>query len=240
MITLKQWNGQNITPADDAALYAHFDARSGKIYGCEVTHLGSNQIRIAAGRGMICGRQFVIEDTTVLATLADTGTMSGRLLVQVDIGNTEQPIQIITQAAATLPELTQEDLNAGGTVYQLPLATYTVDNVAVSNLVASDVLLPPVHPDGKLIQRKQVNVANYTLSWRSAVGGLQYASVATMEELGLTGKTILGVYLGSWGGLNEATLPSIYATDAYIGLINTTRTWTCTSFIINIIYTDAV
>lgn len=240
MITLKQWNGQNITPADDAALYAHFDARSGTISGCEVTHLGSNQIRVAAGRGMICGRQFVTEDTTVLATLADTGTMSGRLLVQVDIGNTEQPIQLITQAAATLPELTQEDLNAGGTVYQLPLATYTVDNVAVSELVASDVLLPPVHPDGKLIQRMTVNAATATLSWRSAVGGLRYTTVATLAELGLTGKTVLGAYLGSWGGFSEATLPSIYITDTYVGLINTTSTWTATSFYINIIYTDAV
>lgn len=239
MITLKQWDGQNITPADDAAIYAHFDARSGTISGCEVTHLGSNQIRVAAGRGMVCGRQFVTEDTTVLATLADTGTLQGRLIVQVDIGNTEQPIQLITQAAATLPELTQEDLNAGGTVYQLPLATYTVSNVAVSDLVAADVLLSPVHPNGKLIKRMKVNAADYTLSWRSSTSGLAYTTVATLAELGLSDKLILGAYLGSWTGFNEKSMPSIYVTDSDVGLTNTTKTWTCTSFIINITYTDA-
>ena len=145
MITLKQWAGVNVTPADDAALYAHFDARSGIISGCEVTHLGANQLHIAAGRGMICGRQFAVEAETVLVTLSSSGSVSGRLLVQLNLANAENPITFISQAASSLPDLVQEDLNAGGTIYQLVLATYTADSTLVSNVAAANNIIYPIY-----------------------------------------------------------------------------------------------
>lgn len=136
MITLKQYDGSLVAPADDAALYAHLDSRAGVIAGCEIAHLGANQISIAAGYGLICGRVFEIEAETILAELAASGTQSGRLLVQINLANASAPISFVTQAAASLPELVQEDLNAGGTTYQLVLATYTVTTTAISNLAA--------------------------------------------------------------------------------------------------------
>lgn len=136
MITLKQYDGSLVAPADDAALYAHLDSRAGVIAGCEIAHLGANQISIAAGYGLICGRVFEIEAETILAELAASGTQSGRLLVQINLANASAPISFVTQAATSLPELVQEDLNAGGTTYQLVLATYTVTTTAISNLAA--------------------------------------------------------------------------------------------------------
>ena len=156
MINLIQWNGVNVTPADDAALYAHFDPRSGIISGCQVTFLSANQLNITSGRGYICGRQFIVQQEVILATLATSGTMQGRLLVQVDLSNTETPIEFVTQAAATLPDLQQDDLNDGGTVYQLPLATYTVDNITLSNFTALNQtlgsLLDAIYPIGSIYQ----------------------------------------------------------------------------------------
>lgn len=140
MIILKQFNGANVTPADDAALYAHFDRRCGVFAGCEIAHLGANQISISSGRGMVCGRTFAVEAETILATLATSGTQNGRLLVHVDIGNAEAPISFVTQAAATLPDLVQEDLNDGGTVYQLVLATYTVNSTTISDLSVAPLI----------------------------------------------------------------------------------------------------
>lgn len=150
MVTLKQFDGANVTPADDAALYAHFDARSGIISGCEIAHLGANQISIGSGRGLICGRSFVVEAETILATLTTSGTQQGRLLLEVDLSNPTAPIAFITQAAASLPELVQEDINNGGTVFQMQLATYTVSSTAISGLRASDALLPMIKADGSL------------------------------------------------------------------------------------------
>ena len=143
MITLIQWNGSNVTPADDAALYAHFDGRSGIISGCVPSSLGSNQIAVSSGRGYICGRQFTVQQETILAQVSSSGEeMQGRLLVQIDLANSEQPITFLTQAAASLPDLVQDDLNNGGTVYQLPLATYTIDSVAISGFTVVDQQRP--------------------------------------------------------------------------------------------------
>ena len=56
------------------------------------------------------------------------------MILQIDITNTTNPITFVTQAAATLPALQQEDINGNGTIFQLPIATYDVNEVAISNL----------------------------------------------------------------------------------------------------------
>lgn len=134
MIDIKQFAGRRISAKDDALLYDFLVANSGIFEGCTVTHLGSNQLQVSSGRGIIKGRIFTIESETISATLATSGALSGRLLVRVDISNTTTPIEFVTQAAATLPNLTQEDINRDGSVYELPLATYSVDMAQISNL----------------------------------------------------------------------------------------------------------
>ena len=70
--------------------------------------------------------------------MAETSTgesKKGRLLIQIDLSAAEQPIKFITQVADVLPALTQEDINAGGAIYELPLAEYSVNEISVSDLV---------------------------------------------------------------------------------------------------------
>lgn len=144
MITLKQFTGQNITPTDDATLYELFSSgQAGIIYGCNVTSLGANQLQVSAGRGMILGRSFVVEQEIVLANLAPSGNMKGRLSIKIDLGNAETPISFETQVGSVLPGPTQEQLNRGGSVYEMPLAEYDVDAIQVSNLqnVASTLIM---------------------------------------------------------------------------------------------------
>ena len=50
------------------------------------------------------------------------------------MANTEAPIAFVTQAQDPLPALVQEDINASGTVYQLPIATFTAQPTMVSDL----------------------------------------------------------------------------------------------------------
>lgn len=134
MISLLQFNGSIVTPTDDAVLYNHMLGDSGIIEGVTVTSQGGNVLSVTDGRGVILGRQFVVEAQTVTASLPTSGTANGRLLIQIDMSDTTEPISFITQAAATLPDLVQEDINGSGTVYQFPLATYTCSTTAVSDL----------------------------------------------------------------------------------------------------------
>lgn len=145
MITLKQFTGQNITPTDDATLYELFSSsQAGIIYGCNVTSLGANQLQVSAGRGLILGRSFVVEQETILADLAPSGNMKGRLSIKIDLGNAETPISFETQVGSVLPSPTQEQLNRGGSIYEMPLATYNADAVQITDLqnVAPPLIMP--------------------------------------------------------------------------------------------------
>ena len=183
MIILKQFDGANVTPADDAALYAHFDARSGIISGVEIAHLGANQISVGSGRGIVCGRTFVVEAETVLATLSASGTQNGRLLLQIDLGNADAPASFITQAASVLPDLVQEDLNEGGTLYQLVLATYTVNTTTISGLSAVAPLASIFGANGAVPIAAGGTGAVTAIAARKNIGAKVYFSLA---EIGIT------------------------------------------------------
>lgn len=124
-VEMKQKAGANVTPKDDALLYDFLIADSGVVEGCVASAIGGTQMKITSGRGVILGRVFVIEAETIQATLpATTETQNGRLLVRIN--GTTQEIALVTQAAASLPALQKEDINRGGTLYELELATYRI------------------------------------------------------------------------------------------------------------------
>lgn len=135
MITLKQFDGSVVTPKDDAKLYNLLINKNGIIEGCAVTHIGGNSIKVAGGRGIICGRIFVIEEETILATLSAIGSKLGRLIVKIDVSNASTPISFVTQCEAVLPALVQETINDNGNIFEFELATYNVGETAISNLV---------------------------------------------------------------------------------------------------------
>lgn len=184
MIQLKQFNGSRITPTDDAILYDFFNReQSGLLEGCQVTHLGSNQLHIGAGRGIIRGRAFVVEEETILAQLSSGGEIAGRLLIQVDVDNTESPISFITQAEESLPALTQEDINHDGAVFQLPLATYQVTEILISGLknVAEYLLGPVSQPEFNGVVHTFPAAASLT-----PAGALELSGDLPAEKDGLT------------------------------------------------------
>lgn len=136
-VVLKQYHGQEVTPEDDGKLYDFFAlGETCIVTGCGVTSLGANQLRVDDGWGLIKGRQFIVNAQTINATLAASGTVNGRMILEVDLGATP-PIAFKTQIAP-LSELTQEDINAGGAVYQMEMATYNVSTASVSDLTVTD------------------------------------------------------------------------------------------------------
>lgn len=151
-VILKQFDGGAIAPRDDAILYNSIITRNGILDGCTITHLGANQIKITAGRGIIKGRMFEIEEMTVNCQLASEGTQKGRMYLRMELSNMENPAQIKTVAADTLPELVQEeDCNYTNGIYELELCTYDVTDTLLSNLETTYEVIDTVFPVAKTL-----------------------------------------------------------------------------------------
>lgn len=135
-ITLKQFDDSIVTPKDDALLYDFMNGANGIALGCSVSFVSANQLQIAAGWGLIKGRMFAVSEQTIHATVSDSGTKRGRLIIKVDTGNITTPISFVTQMASVLPDLTQEDINSGGVIFELPLAEYDISEIEISNLIS--------------------------------------------------------------------------------------------------------
>lgn len=151
-VILKQFDGGAIAPRDDAILYNSIITRNGILNGCTITHLGANQIKITAGRGIIKGRMFEVEEMTVNCQLASAGTQKGRMYLRMELSNMENPAQIKTVAADTLPELVQEeDCNYTNGIYELELCTYDVTDTLLSNLKTTYEVIDTVFPVAKTL-----------------------------------------------------------------------------------------
>lgn len=146
MITVYQNNGTTVTPLADARLYQLLSGSAvGVVLGCEVTSLGANQLRVGAGWILILGRCIEVTEETILATTSTSGAVNGRLLLHLDVSNTETPATWVTQAQTPLPDLVQEDINGSGTIFEMPLATYQVDQLQLTDLqTVSPLALGPV------------------------------------------------------------------------------------------------
>lgn len=192
-VEMKQKAGANVTPKDDALLYDFLIADSGVVEGCVASAIGGTQMKITSGRGVILGRVFVIEAETIQATLpATTETQNGRLLVRIN--GTAQEIALVTQAAASLPALQKEDINRGGTLYELELATYKISKTVITDLQVTAHTIAP-HPKNTLLHvTKALQDA-----WNEAVqdvkallNGSKKAHIAASAEAapwdGVTGK----------------------------------------------------
>lgn len=134
-LILKQFNSSVVKPKDDAVLYRHFEARDCVLQGCVITPLGLNNVQVGGGRLLVCGREIEIEQETIQVALSETEEL-GRLKIVIDTTNEETPVVFESETATgSLPALTQEDINASGTTYEVALATYDVGSTAISNLV---------------------------------------------------------------------------------------------------------
>lgn len=141
-LNLVQWDGSTVTPKLDAIMYD--DASYGIIKGCSITHQGTNLLKIAAGYIKIAGRLIEVTEETISCQVSSSGTVNGQLWLRLDLGSVT-PVQFMSEAAAILTPLTQEDdCNFTNGVYELQLATYNVDETVISNLEETAEVLPPI------------------------------------------------------------------------------------------------
>lgn len=121
-----------VTPVVDRRLYEFLLLNTvGVANGVAVTNSGTNLI-VSSGWGVIKGCVFGVTAETISASKPASGSANGRLLIELDATN--GTIQFKTQQGATLPALTQEDINGSGSVYQMELATYTISATEITGL----------------------------------------------------------------------------------------------------------
>lgn len=134
-VTLYQSDGTLVPPVADARLYEMLSGGAvGIVQGCEITSLGGNQLQITSGWGVCLGRVFSVEQEVISASTSPSGEVDGRLIIAIDVSSGGTPIAFVTQAETPLPALVQEDINQDGTIYQIPMATYNINELAVSDL----------------------------------------------------------------------------------------------------------
>lgn len=135
-INLVTFAAKTVTPQDDALIYETALQESGMIYGGAITIKSANVLHVAAGHGALCGRKFTIEETDVAVGLTPSGSLLGRIYIHMDLSDTGEPISFQTETANSLtPVIQQSDVNINNGVYEINLATFTVDTSTISNLV---------------------------------------------------------------------------------------------------------
>ena len=138
-IVLKTYRGGSVTPLDDAIIQQTVIATNGIFKGCNITYARGNVLHVSQGFGMIKGRFFEVYDCEVGVILnSGSGTLQGRLYIHMDLSNADEPIQLLTETASVLTDLTgDEDVNYNNTAYDLELATFGVTRTGITNLDAT-------------------------------------------------------------------------------------------------------
>ena len=136
-VELMTFSGKPLTPKDHAIMREKNQV-DGVLYGCELTHLGSNQVQISAGSISVRGRQVNVLQETILCELASSGTMDGRIYLKIDLADATTPAALLTVAATTLPDLVQDDdFNTTNGVWEMELGLYTASTTLISDLTTT-------------------------------------------------------------------------------------------------------
>lgn len=133
---------QMITSANFAHfMYTFLSRTNGVTKGCEVSH-ADGTVYIQSGYFMDFGRMVQIIGTEEVASPdVMSGQLYCRVVFEIDLTKTNTVdsfnqgyFKVLTGAGA-YPELTQEDLDGGGTLYQMPWCRYIKDMTGIIDFV---------------------------------------------------------------------------------------------------------
>ena len=132
---------QKVTPANDAVIRrAIFD--DGILTGCDLSYSGST-LTMTAGQLMICGRQIIHPSSQNWAVTEATSGYA-RLVLTIDVTRTstkdtfDQVVDEIQYATAAngFTDLTQSDINAAGTRYQVAVCVVSLGPGGITGIVS--------------------------------------------------------------------------------------------------------
>jgi len=133
---------QVVSSNDDAHIYKILlGGRQGKTKGCNMT-FGTDDIYISPGYFFVANRLVEISSIETVSTPVTTGTTYHRLVFEVDLSKTNANTEFnqgyfkVLSSAAGYPSITQEDLEDGGNIYQLPFAKFTKSVSGIGSFVS--------------------------------------------------------------------------------------------------------
>ena len=129
--------GANVSPAEDARLYRQMFSQDGLFNSIEITARGGNQLYIPAMYGILEGRDFTTDPMTIEAELPSSSTGSGVIYIRFDT-TTDNIISVNAELTESYTP-TYEDINAGGTICDMVIGTYTATATQVTSVVQYDV-----------------------------------------------------------------------------------------------------
>ena len=90
---------------------------------------------MTAGMGIVYGRQFELYESDITVPLSDTAAISGRLYVHVDLGNVDEPVQLLVETGASLGNLVDNsNINVENSATDMELATFEVTAETIGKL----------------------------------------------------------------------------------------------------------
>lgn len=134
---------QAVSSNDDAHVYkVLLNGRNGRTKGCKMTFNGDN-IHISEGYFFAANRLIEITSTETIATdVVATGTSYCRLVFKIDLTKTNtnaafnQGFFAVKMSTADYPSIVQQDLDDGGTVFELPFARFTKTVSGIGSFVS--------------------------------------------------------------------------------------------------------
>lgn len=134
---------QAVSSNDDSHLYGVLlNGRNGRTKGCKMT-FGTDDIFVSEGYFLASNRLIYISSTETIPTPAVTsGTLYCRLVFEIDLSKTNtndafnQGYFRVLSGSANYPDITQEDLENGGYIYQFPFAKFTKSISGIGSFVS--------------------------------------------------------------------------------------------------------
>lgn len=134
-IVLKTYKGGSVTPQDDAIINQTVIGTNGIFKGCGISSEGGS-LHVSQGFGMIRGRFFEVYESDFDIQLSSSETvLKGRLYVHIDLSNSDEPIQLLTEVSEQLSTLSGDiDINYNNTFFDMELAAFDVSDTGILNL----------------------------------------------------------------------------------------------------------
>lgn len=133
------FDNQNVTAAEDAVMQKLLFP-DGIVSGCTLTYTDQSFL-IAPGRFFICGRRVKILSAVSVPIVSTVSEGYARVKCVVDLSKESSSsvfnqvrFEVEVSAANVFPALVTDDINAGGTVYEMVVAFVTISNYKITGI----------------------------------------------------------------------------------------------------------
>lgn len=139
MIVGRTFDNQNVSAKADAGLYQAI-LKDGILWGCGISYTASS-ISIESGQMIVRGRVIGIDGVTQIDASGIISEGFGRVVLTINLNNastdesfTQVTLSMEYSTTDVFTELTQEDINNTGAIYQQEIAVFTIAGGSITGI----------------------------------------------------------------------------------------------------------